>query len=168
MRNTIVLATREDFNPFTLALKARCEAEGEVLVCMRNGEYCKVVYRPANPEEYTGEAFHKPDHSAYWDPNGESVTSTDFDIVELPDALETPHTKTITVVEFRDGARDVVLKALDSYMRELTGCDNARGARDADLPQLFVGIDAHMDRIAARLNRPDSDEVGSAYLSISG
>ena len=32
MRNTTVLATRKDFNPFTLALKVRCEAEGEVLV----------------------------------------------------------------------------------------------------------------------------------------
>lgn len=74
MRNTTVLATRKDFNPFTLALKVRCEAEGEVLVRMRNGDYCKVVYRPANPEDYTGEAFHKTDHSSYWDPNGEYST----------------------------------------------------------------------------------------------
>lgn len=167
MRNTTVLATRKDFNPFTLALKVRCEAEGEVLVRMRNGDYCKVVYRPANPEDYTGEAFHKTDHSSYWDPNGESITSSDFDIVELVDTGATAHTKTITADEFRDGARDAVLKALDTYMLELTGCDNARGARDADLPKLFAGIDAHMDLVAARLNHPDSDEVGSAYLSIS-
>lgn len=117
MRNTTVLATRKDFNPFTLALKVRCEAEGEVLVRMRNGDYCKVVYRPANPEDYTREAFHKTDHSSYWDPNGESITSSDFDIVELVDTGATAHTKTITADEFRDGARDAVLKALDTYMR---------------------------------------------------
>ncbi|HDR9758698.1 hypothetical protein KDX16_15490 [Burkholderia vietnamiensis] len=167
MQNTTVLATRKDFNPFTLALKKRCEAEGEVLVRMRNSDYCKVAYRPANAEDCTGEAFHKTDHSAYWDPNGESFTSSDFDIVELVDVPAATHTKTIPIDEFRDGARDAVLKALDTYMREQTGCDNARGARDADLPQLFAGIDAHMDRVAARLNRPDSDEVGSAHLSIS-
>ncbi|CAB3754165.1 hypothetical protein [Paraburkholderia humisilvae] len=167
MRNATVLATRKDFNPFTLALKARCEAEGEVLVRMRNGDYCKVAYRPANPEDYTDNAFHKEDHSACWSPNGESFTSSDFDIVELDAGPATAQTKTVTADEFRDGARDAVLKALDKYMRELTGCDNARGARDADLPQLFAGIDGHMARVAERLNRPDSDEVGSAYLSIS-
>jgi hypothetical protein len=85
MLNTTVLATRKDFNPFTLALKARCEAEGEVSVRMRNGDYCKVVYRPANPIQ--DQAFHKSDHSAYWEPNGQSVTGSDFDIVEF-DAAE--------------------------------------------------------------------------------
>lgn len=63
MRNTTVLATRKDFNPFTLALKVRCEAEGEVLVRMRNGDYCKVVYRPANP--VCSSDLHKTDHSSY-------------------------------------------------------------------------------------------------------
>lgn len=75
-------------------------------------------------------------------------------------------TKTITAEDFRDGARQTVLKALDGYMRELTGSDEARGATDGDLPALFAGIDAHMMRVAARFNDPESEEVGSAYLSI--
>ncbi|MGY6257279.1 hypothetical protein ACXIVK_27860 [Paraburkholderia caledonica] len=76
-------------------------------------------------------------------------------------------TKTISGEAFRDGARDAVLKALDTYVRDLTCCDNARGATDGDLPALFAGIDAHMARVAARFNDPNSQEVGSAYLSIA-
>jgi hypothetical protein len=83
MQNTTLLATRKDFNPFTLELKARCQAHGEVLVGMRNGDYCKVVYRPANPDDFEDEAFHKKDHSAYWNPDGSSLTSDRFDLVEL-------------------------------------------------------------------------------------
>ena len=77
-------------------------------------------------------------------------------------------TKAISTEAFRDGAREAVLKALDGYMRELTCSDNARGATDADLPALFAGIDAHMTRVAARFIDPNSEEVGSAYLSIAG
>ena len=76
-------------------------------------------------------------------------------------------TKTITQEQFIDGARTAVLAALDDYMRELTGSDNARGAKDADPPALFAGLDAHMGRVAARFNAPESQEVGSAYLSIT-
>ncbi|MBB5546695.1 hypothetical protein A8H39_01405 [Paraburkholderia fungorum] len=75
-------------------------------------------------------------------------------------------TKTISAEAFREGAREAVLHALDTYLRELTGCDNARGATDADLPALFAGIDAHTARVAARLNDANSQEVGSAFLSI--
>ena len=77
-------------------------------------------------------------------------------------------TKTITAEAFRDGARQAVLKALDAYMRELTCCDNARGATDGDLPALFAGIDAHVTRVATWFNDPNSEEVGSAFLSIAG
>lgn len=89
MLNTFVLQSKSDFNPFTLVLKARCEAQGEVLVKLRNGDYCKVVFRPENPKEYEDAAFHKPDHSAYWRVSGCSVTSSDFDIVELEEAAPT-------------------------------------------------------------------------------
>jgi hypothetical protein len=68
----------------------------------------------------------------------------------------------------RKGARAAVLGALDDYMRSLTGCDHARGATDGDLPSLFSGLDAHMARVAARFNDPESREVGSAYLGIAG
>lgn len=74
--------------------------------------------------------------------------------------------KTITQEEFNEGARAAVLAALDGYLRDLTGSDSARGAADADLPALFAGLDAHMARVAARINDPESEEVGSASLSI--
>jgi hypothetical protein len=83
MKNTTLLATQKDFNPFTLELKARCLARGEALVGMRNGEYCKVVYKPGNPEDHESEGFMKPDYSACWHPNGESFTSSRFDLIEL-------------------------------------------------------------------------------------
>lgn len=76
--------------------------------------------------------------------------------------------KEITKEEFIDGARAVVLGALDEYMRELTGSDNARGAADADLPDLFAALDKHMERVASRFNDPESQEVGSASISICG
>lgn len=77
------------------------------------------------------------------------------------------NTKTITQQEFNEGARTAVLAALDGYMRELTGTDNARGASDADLPALFLGLDAHMARVAARFNDPESEEAGSGALRIA-
>ena len=75
--------------------------------------------------------------------------------------------KIIPEETFRDGAREAVLKALDKYMRKLTGEKMAHGWRDSDLPALFRGLDAHMDRVAVRFNDPQSKEVGSAFLSIS-
>jgi hypothetical protein len=75
--------------------------------------------------------------------------------------------KSIDKRAFVEGARAAVLSALDGYMRELTGSDNARGATDADLPALFKALDAHMDRVATRFNDPESQEIGSASLSIA-
>jgi hypothetical protein len=86
MKNTTVLATKNDFNRFTLALKARCEAEGEVMVGLRDGTYCKVVFSPADEAQCTEDAFRKADHGGYWEPSGHSVTSSRFDIVEMVDA----------------------------------------------------------------------------------
>lgn len=73
----------------------------------------------------------------------------------------------ISHIDFRDGARTAVLTALDDYMQEMTGHANARGASDADLPALFAGLDAHMERLATRLNDPSSHEIGSAELLIA-
>jgi hypothetical protein len=83
MKNTIVLATKRDFNDFTLALKARCEAEGEVMVGLRDGTFVKVLFRPASEKDFTEDAFHSLNHGSYWEPSGHSVTSSRFDIVEF-------------------------------------------------------------------------------------
>lgn len=74
--------------------------------------------------------------------------------------------KTISAEDFKEGARQAVLKALDEYMREITDCDIALGARDSDLPHLFRALDAHMDRVAERFNHPQSIEAGSAFFYI--
>lgn len=83
MENTTVLATKRDFNRFTLVLKARCEAEGEVMVGLRDGTFSKVVFRPASEADFTEDAFHSPGHGGYWEPSGHSVTSSRFDIIEM-------------------------------------------------------------------------------------
>ncbi len=77
-----------------------------------------------------------------------------------------PREKMIDHEDYISGARDAVLGALDEYVRELTGCDTAQGWRDYDLPALLPAIDAHMSRLAARINDPDSEEIGSAHLGI--
>lgn len=74
--------------------------------------------------------------------------------------------RTITETEFIDEARTRVIRALDGYMQELTGHDEATCLKDADLLLLFPGLDAAMRQVADRFNDPDSPEVGSAMLSI--
>ncbi|WP_186078715.1 hypothetical protein [Burkholderia gladioli] len=76
------------------------------------------------------------------------------------------NTSLIPFEAFRTHLRDAILVALDDAMRELTGCETALGSRDADLPHLFAAIDEHAIRLAHRFNDPESEEVGSAYLSI--
>lgn len=69
---------------------------------------------------------------------------------------------------FRDGMRRAVLDALDAYMqRQTDGCLGVKGWRDQDLASLFPAIDTHAARVAIRFNDPDSEEPGSAYLTIT-
>lgn len=75
--------------------------------------------------------------------------------------------KTITREDMQEGARQAVLDALDSYMQEVTGEGTARGWRDGDLPDLFLAVDAHINRVADRFALPDSKEAGSAFLKIT-
>jgi len=73
---------------------------------------------------------------------------------------------TMTIDGFLMGARDVVLVALDAYVREMVGHNKAMGARDEDLTELFKGIDAHMTKVAKRYNDPESNEPGSATFGV--
>lgn len=62
---------------------------------------------------------------------------------------------TETLIPYNDwinGGRDVVLAALDNYVRETMSHHAASGATDADLPDLFRAIDAQLERLAARIN----------------
>ncbi|WP_434716237.1 hypothetical protein [Paraburkholderia sp. A3RO-2L] len=89
MKNQALLTTRNELNPFTQALKARCEQDGQVLVRMRNGDCVKVCYRPANPLDGESEAFHTADHARYWFMDGSSLTSNVFDMVEFDSGPDT-------------------------------------------------------------------------------
>lgn len=60
-------------------------------------------------------------------------------------------TPVITQDQFINGARDAVLDALDTYVRGLTGHAKTLGAKDAELPALFEGIDAHARLVHSRL-----------------
>lgn len=91
MKNETVIASKRDFNAFTLSLKGKCLAEGTAQVRLRNGDLLMVVYRPANPEAFELDpSFHTADHSMYWEPSGHSVTSANYDIVEFGPGCERP------------------------------------------------------------------------------
>lgn len=75
-------------------------------------------------------------------------------------------TKKIPFDLFLEGMQGAVLHALDEYMVDVSNSDNAKGWRDSDLPMLFKALEFHAERVAARFNDLDSNEVGSAYLSI--
>lgn len=75
--------------------------------------------------------------------------------------------KTITEVEVIHEARTRVLLALDEYMQELTGHDDAIALRDAELPLLFPALDKVMGQVIARYNDPQSKEKGAENLTIT-
>lgn len=56
------------------------------------------------------------------------------------------------LTDFQDGARDAVIKALDTYVEELTSI-SGQGWKDQELPALFRGLDAHTRTVAERINR---------------
>lgn len=77
-------------------------------------------------------------------------------------------TNRVNYEDFRDGMRRAVLDALDAYMqRQTDGCLGVKGWRDQDLAALFPAIDAQAARVAIRFNDPNSQEPGSAYLTIA-
>lgn len=78
-----------------------------------------------------------------------------FVVPEIPGHDYPSLTDTETLIlhdDWINGGRDAVIAALDNYVRETLSHHAARGATDADLPSLFRAIDAHLDRLAARIN----------------
>lgn len=70
----------------------------------------------------------------------------------------------INLSDFVDGGRKVVLDALDKYVRETVDHFEARGWVDAELPKLFLSVDAHLESVAKRIY--NGEEPGSAVVSI--
>lgn len=84
-------------NDFTRALRDECAAKGHVLVRMRNEDWCKVVYVPADAEDShpyddcPHGGFRGVDSSRYWLANGESITGDRFDLFEFESNAAGPH-----------------------------------------------------------------------------
>ena len=76
--------------------------------------------------------------------------------------------KTITLDEFVEKGRDLILVTLDAYVRETLGHPEARGWLDKELPALLPAIDIHLKTVAQRIENPGSREPGSANIKIIG
>ncbi len=90
MLNRALLAKRTDFNHFTRALKRECLASGAALVRMRNDTWVEVRFQPGGEKNGPdSDSFRAKGHSLYWEANGESITSRDFDLVEFKQSKTT-------------------------------------------------------------------------------
>ena len=93
MKNEELLHRRGSrLNSFTRTLREACIDQGTVLVKLRNGELRQVKYMPAdaNNDEFehpyddaVDGGFLAAEGYAYWQANGESITSERFDIIEF-------------------------------------------------------------------------------------
>lgn len=81
--NTTILDYNDHpFNDFTKELKTKCQKSGETLVRMRNGAYVPVSFKLDEDGEPGFECF-KGDCSFIWEADGESITSSNFDLIEF-------------------------------------------------------------------------------------
>ena len=70
--------------------------------------------------------------------------------------MDTPHLNRQTLIE---DARKAVLDALDAFAAASGMPNQTNGATDADLPELFRGIDAQVDRWIVRTGHLIPDQV---------
>lgn len=82
MLNHDLLRRAPSFNRFTAALRNKCLSEGGVMVRMRNGLWQRVIFTPEKPGE-SSLGFRAESWDFVWEPDGKSLTSTDFDLIEL-------------------------------------------------------------------------------------
>ncbi len=84
MKNLELLRKTTDFNSFTARLREKCLTHGKVKVRMRNALWVEVIFQPEIPDDASG-GFRTEDHGRIWEPNGRSITSSDFDLIEFED-----------------------------------------------------------------------------------
>lgn len=70
----------------------------------------------------------------------------------------------ISLIDFTSEGRKAVLDALDTFVQDKLQHPDARGWIDAELPQLFEGIDTHLRAVADRVN--SGGEPGSVYVTV--
>jgi hypothetical protein len=93
MRNDALLIPGGVLNPFTRTLRDTLMVRWNrpLQVKMRNGDWCEVRYLPGDfeghpydPERVPDGGFVSADNSRYWHADGRSLTSRDFDLIEIP------------------------------------------------------------------------------------
>ena len=90
MRNEAMFYDKDKPNPFTEIVKQECLANGKFLVRMRNGTFVEVIYCPADEEDDYSGGFETEGvgmFSGRWYMDGSSLTSQDFDMVEVKNNL---------------------------------------------------------------------------------
>jgi len=82
MINEAMFYDRDKLNPFTTEVKRICIKSGKCLVKLRNNTFAEIFYIPANEENDEKEGFRGKDWEGCWFPDGSSLTSDDYDMVE--------------------------------------------------------------------------------------
>ena len=67
--------------------------------------------------------------------------------------------QTISREKWIDEGRQAVLDALDEFTRISVGHVKARGWTDQELPDLFRAVDAHLNKIAERVNSGSESDL---------
>ena len=82
MKNTKLLQSKQDFNRFTNALRKKIvETNAPVVATLRNGQLIQVLFNPGSDTEFAH--FCSLTDAYVWEPDGSSVTSSRFDLIEF-------------------------------------------------------------------------------------
>ena len=84
MKNEAMFYNKDNFNPFTEEVKARCLRDGKCLVRLRDKQWREVIYKK-DPDEPDSSGFRTEDWDFWWYNDGSSPTGDDFDMVEVKD-----------------------------------------------------------------------------------
>jgi hypothetical protein len=82
MLNHELLKTEIGFNKFTRKIKELCAKDYLTIVRMRNGNWIEVIYQSDMGED-DNNVFRTKNYSHIWELNGKSITSSDFDLIEI-------------------------------------------------------------------------------------
>lgn len=79
MINQAMFQTRDQFNEFTVSLRALCKQDNGYRVQLRNRDILQVYFEPETDQHSA--MFRSASWNLVWYPDGSSCTSRDLDIV---------------------------------------------------------------------------------------
>jgi hypothetical protein len=85
MKNAAMFVSKDDFNPFTDAVRTKIEADGKCLVKLRDDQWREIVFLRDESDEDSELTFRTVDWSFWWYNDGSSCKNTDLDMVEIRD-----------------------------------------------------------------------------------